>query len=387
MSDSATQCLSVLSANMWGPPPAKYQRERFKHLGAASWLRDYDVVLLQEVFTSEQYHDILASGARKTHPHHHWFKSGLSGSGLVVLSRHRIVDRFFEVFQNQGHAEKFYHADYYAAKGVGFIKVEVPGLPRPVSFYCTHLHASYDKLSRLDFDFEKERYAHIRTAQMAQMAKFISLTSTKDDLVVVAGDFNAGTKSYEITLFEAVLSHAGLHLTSSHQELTYTVENAFVHAKRAPMFSFLDMDEDLPQQLDYIYTSHQFSVSRAGRAHHLNDEVRINASVSVPLSDHCPVEAVLKLTSAVDAPMPRGGRAHLERTIHEAKHLILRGVERAERQGTFFTRCCIAAAVIGVLFCNYMSFAVGAIAAWLFVLGPVHRHSESRALQEAASWM
>eukprot|EP01135_Chromosphaera_perkinsii_P001046 Nk52_evm16s157 gene=Nk52_evmTU16s157 len=161
---------------------------------------DYDVVCLQEVWVKEDY-DLIAGSCTDTYPEHHYFHSGVYGSGLAILSRHPIVEIFSYRFQPNGKPYRVRHADWFGAKVIGCCRIQHPDIG-VVDVHTTHLHAEYVRGSPGD-----EYLAH-RTAQAYQAARFVNLVSGtcynksskngecdnpskgEPGLVVLAGDMN-----------------------------------------------------------------------------------------------------------------------------------------------------------------------------------------------------
>ncbi|KAF6255870.1 Endonuclease/exonuclease/phosphatase [Scenedesmus sp. NREL 46B-D3] len=134
--------LSVLTLNIWGLwLVSKKRGERVKHI--CDYLRTCteDVVLLQEVWVDADAQLLIRAGraAGLTHATH--FRSGVFGSGLVTLSRHAIVRHGFWRYAAGGFATSIGCGDYYAGKGVGWVRLATP--LGEVDVFNTHLHANY----------------------------------------------------------------------------------------------------------------------------------------------------------------------------------------------------------------------------------------------------
>lgn len=131
--------LSVLTWNTWGLPApiGKDLHRRFQAMLGV--LGGFDFVGLQETFTGEA----KALLTHTLYPYSHRQESTefmRLGSGLTVLSRHRILETDFRPF------EQCADTDCLAQKGVLFTRVLVTGLG-PVDFYNTHYqaHGPYKK--------------------------------------------------------------------------------------------------------------------------------------------------------------------------------------------------------------------------------------------------
>lgn len=139
----------------------------------------YDVVLLQEVWSEKDF-DSLKKKLASSHPHGHYFKSGVIGSGLAIFSKHRIQDTFRYCYSLNGYPYMIQHGDWFGGKAVGMAILNIGNTTAHV--YVTHLHAEYSR--------EKDSYLPHRVVQAWELQQFIRYTSAEADVVIVAGDFN-----------------------------------------------------------------------------------------------------------------------------------------------------------------------------------------------------
>lgn len=139
----------------------------------------YDIVLLQEVWSEKDYL-FLKNKLACSHPHSHYFKSGVIGSGLATFSKHRIHDAFLYCYSLNGYPYMVNHGDWFGGKAVGMVILEIGKLKAHV--YATHLHAEYSR--------EKDTYLPHRVVQAWELQHFIRHTSSGADLVILGGDLN-----------------------------------------------------------------------------------------------------------------------------------------------------------------------------------------------------
>eukprot|EP00128_Syssomonas_multiformis_P010555 Colp12_sorted_trinity150504_noHs@26771 len=137
-------------------------------------LSKYEIVGLQEVWMESDY-EILKDSL----PYHHYFRTGVIGSGLVVLSKYPIIEAFHRRFSANGKPQKIMHADFFGGKAVVCCRIAHPA--GDVDFFTTHIHAEYNR--------ENDEYLAHRAAQSYELLQFVRLTA-KSPLVIVAGDFN-----------------------------------------------------------------------------------------------------------------------------------------------------------------------------------------------------
>lgn len=182
--------IKVLTLNMWGVPIAsKKVKERSQALVEHLLTSDYDVVGLQEVFL-EWHAKYFIDGVQEVFGYSHWFRSGALGSpGLLVLSRHPILEVMFHPFNLNGYPQHVHRGDWWAGKGVGLCRIAHP--LTTIDFYCTHLHAAYSK--------GHDMYKGHRINQMFNMAKFIN--QSKEFPVISLGDFNSEDTDLATSVF------------------------------------------------------------------------------------------------------------------------------------------------------------------------------------------
>lgn len=139
-----------------------------------------DVVALQEIWDTRDQQFICKWAARRGLPYSHYYRSGVFGSGLLILSRHPIVDVAFLRYRTMGRPEKLWESDYFGGKGVGWARLATPlGY---IDVYNTHALAQY-------VPDDQDDYPGHRAAQMYELARFVNAKSARTP-VIAMGDFN-----------------------------------------------------------------------------------------------------------------------------------------------------------------------------------------------------
>lgn len=180
MTNTESVGVRVFSLNCWGIRYlSKYCPERYAMIGEMLSKEEYDIVLLQEVWSEKDYL-YLKKKLVSCHPHSHYYKSGVIGSGLAIFSKHRIHDTFLYRYSLNGYPYMAHHGDWFGGKAVGMAVVNLGSLT--VNVYVTHLHAEYCR--------EKDSYLPHRIVQAWELQQFIRHTSAGADVVIVGGDLN-----------------------------------------------------------------------------------------------------------------------------------------------------------------------------------------------------
>ncbi|KAM4797238.1 sphingomyelin phosphodiesterase 2 [Rhinophrynus dorsalis] len=158
---------------------SKKRKERLALIGQLLQKKEFDLVMLQEIWSDVDYIEMKHS-LSDVFPHSHRFKSGVIGSGLCVFSRFPIIDCLQYQFSLNGFPYMVTHGDWFCGKGVGLVKLVAHGFLCHV--YITHLHAEYCR--------EKDCYKSHRILQSWELAQFIRHTSSGSDVVLLGGDLN-----------------------------------------------------------------------------------------------------------------------------------------------------------------------------------------------------
>jgi sphingomyelin phosphodiesterase 2 len=170
--------LSVLTLNIWGLWRVSKKREERVRL-IAQYLRSCteDVVLLQEVWVDADAQTLIRAGKAAGLTHCTHFRSGIFGAGLVTLSRHPIIRHQFWRYAAAGFASSIGCGDYYAGKGVGWVRLSTP--LGEVDVFNTHLHANY-------CHYYREPTPELARSAAAAAAALIG------DSIAAAGDGSSG---------------------------------------------------------------------------------------------------------------------------------------------------------------------------------------------------
>jgi len=190
--------LRVLTFNTWGVPLfSKDRAARMRAIGRALGHMDVDVVGLQEVFYARDRQLIIRAAAEGGLIHHHYFHSGVAGSGLLTLSRYPIEETSYLRFQLNGRPQDLIRVDYYAGKGVGRARIATPA--GPLDVYNAHFIAPY-------LEFGPDRFGPHRVAQALEAGHYMRATSG-DTPAVLTCDLNC--HSNDLT-YRTLLASGGL---------------------------------------------------------------------------------------------------------------------------------------------------------------------------------
>ncbi|XP_041639725.1 sphingomyelin phosphodiesterase 2 isoform X2 [Cheilinus undulatus] len=170
----------VFSLNCWGIRYlSKHCPQRYTMIGDLLCKEEHDIVLLQEVWSEKDYLSLKKKLA-SCHPHSHYFKSGVIGSGLAIFSKYRIQDTFVYRYSLNGYPYMAHHGDWFGGKAVGMAVLNIGSLTANV--YVTHLHAEYCR--------DKDSYLPHRVVQAWELQQFVRYTSSGADVVILGGDLN-----------------------------------------------------------------------------------------------------------------------------------------------------------------------------------------------------
>ncbi|KAI1230953.1 Sphingomyelin phosphodiesterase 2, partial [Lamprotornis superbus] len=168
---------------------SKRRQERIRLIGDKLCQEGFDLVLLQEVWSEQDYSDLKAKLA-SCYPFSHYFRSGVIGSGLCVFSRFPILDTLLYQYSLNGYPYMLQHGDWFCGKSVGLVIMKISGIIFNV--YVTHLHAEYCR--------DKDAYLPHRLVQAWELAQFIRHTSKAADVVLLGGDLNMHPEDVGIRL-------------------------------------------------------------------------------------------------------------------------------------------------------------------------------------------
>ncbi|MDQ7024771.1 MAG: endonuclease/exonuclease/phosphatase family protein [Anaerolineae bacterium] len=218
--------MRILTLNIWGVPYAKHRAVRFRQIAEKSIEVAPDVLCFQEVYLPRTP-KIMIDHLKADYPYTHHFTSSVIGSGLLTLSKYPIVDAAFHRFRMSG--KLFRKGDYYAGKGIGLVRIQMPdGL---VDVYNCHTHAQYEAHN----DNEDAIYTN---TNLYEAVRFIH-TNSGNNPAVLCGDLNTRPDQlgYRILLQLGNLSDSYYHHHNKYP-ITYSSDNPYTH--------------DFNQCLDYV---------------------------------------------------------------------------------------------------------------------------------------
>jgi len=172
--------------------------ERMRAIGAKLSVLDPDVVGFQEAFVMEDLEVLKEElkGSRLTH--YQYYPSGTVGSGLLLASVFPIKEVYFHRYTVSNPWWKVYEGDWWAGKGVGLGRLELPDGRGFIDFYNTHAQAGYGNPYYRD---------PIRVQQMTELAEFVNASRMPGSPAFVVGDLNCQVdkKDYSTAIFGANL--------------------------------------------------------------------------------------------------------------------------------------------------------------------------------------
>uniref|UniRef100_A0A8D2MRV3 Sphingomyelin phosphodiesterase 2 n=1 Tax=Zonotrichia albicollis TaxID=44394 RepID=A0A8D2MRV3_ZONAL len=279
MEGEPTLRLRIFNLNCWAIRYlSKRRQQRVRLIGDTLRQEGFDLVLLQEVWSEQDYSELKAKLAG-SYPFSHYFRSGVIGSGLCVFSRFPILDTLLYQYSLNGYPYMLQHGDWFCGKSVGLVVMKISGIIFNV--YVTHLHAEYCR--------DKDAYLPHRLVQAWELAQFIRHTSKAADVVLLGGDLNMHPEDVGIRLLRG---WTGL-------------QDAFAEAMRfegckngctlVPDNCFTDKSELLPFPLgiriDYIL--YKAISSFTVKCEELKTTTGRAPGTDIPFSDHEAVMATL----------------------------------------------------------------------------------------------
>ena len=204
--------LKFLTLNCWGLPFITPRRSR-RIAAIAETIKKgrWDVVALQEVWLQGDQ-DFIIQNSGFEHSVVFRGEGRLFGSGLLLLSRFKILDHDFHSFKVTGFPHRLFEGDFHSSKGVGYALIQTPLGDIPV--FVTHLMAKYVRRN------EEDTNRVFRMAQILELILYIRRTVSPRSFVL-CGDLNATEDDLEI---ETILSLSGQPLR--------TLLNPKLNAKR-----------------------------------------------------------------------------------------------------------------------------------------------------------
>ncbi len=154
--------------------------ERMRAIAGVLTELDPDIVGFQEAFVKKDRALLLDELSGSRLQHFVRFPSGTVGNGLLIASAWPIVEHYFHRFEQSNPWYKLWEGDWWAGKGVGLARIELPG-GGVIDFYNTHAQAGRR---------HPTGYREVRTAQMQGLSRFVAETATGSGPAFVVGDFN-----------------------------------------------------------------------------------------------------------------------------------------------------------------------------------------------------
>ena len=197
-----TDTFKLLTFNTWGLKyVSKFRKERLIAIGdRLSNEGDYDIIALQEIWTTEDWEYIDSVCAHK-YPFRRWFSSGiLTGPGLAVLSKHPIKKTCLYRFPINGRPSAFFRGDWYVGKSVAVSTLQLEN-GSTIALLNSHMHAPYSRTGDAAYDTH-------RACQAWEIASIVQELKSAGHAVILVGDLNSrpGSLQYNILEKEAGLT-------------------------------------------------------------------------------------------------------------------------------------------------------------------------------------
>ena len=105
--DIDTAEIKVITLNCWGLyGVSKLRKQRMNAIGKYLAESDFDIVLLEEVWTHEDFL-LLQMLCGSVYPFSHFFDQGIIGSGTCIFTKYRLKNANFHEFAMNGYPVKF----------------------------------------------------------------------------------------------------------------------------------------------------------------------------------------------------------------------------------------------------------------------------------------
>ncbi|KAF6767875.1 hypothetical protein AHF37_11901, partial [Paragonimus kellicotti] len=115
----------ILTFNCWGvfiPFCTVRKNDRLALLIKRLSEGDYDILLLQEIWTDSDY-KLLQTSLKNVYNYANYFHSNLIGTGLCIFSKWPIDTIFMHPYGANGYPHYLHQADWYCGKGIGLARV------------------------------------------------------------------------------------------------------------------------------------------------------------------------------------------------------------------------------------------------------------------------
>lgn len=276
--------LKVLSWNTFLMPSLlkkSFHDERLPHIKDVLKKSDYDIIMLQEVFTNKSYKllnkELSRLGYHSTgKPFRSVYKP--VNSGLVIFSKFPMKDVEIMLFDELAAEDKF------SSKGVLFAKIKLP-TGEIVQLATTHFQAKRD-----------EKYQKIRSTHITQIENAFKTKIPSKMKVIFGGDFNiTENQKEEYDNFKSNFSSLGLNSKRPSGRLLYTSDCIDNSLKK-----YLRPDCDSRKQVDYIFVRNINDGTKKSKLNTVTDLMVLDIEADyktddgirkLSLSDHLSVEA------------------------------------------------------------------------------------------------
>ncbi|XP_077046615.1 sphingomyelin phosphodiesterase 2 isoform X1 [Agelaius phoeniceus] len=320
MEGEPTLRLRIFNLNCWAIRYlSKRRQQRVRLIGDTLRQEAFDLVLLQEVWSEQDYSELKVKLAG-CYPFSHYFRSGVIGSGLCVFSRFPILDMLLYQYSLNGYPYMLQHGDWFCGKSVGLVVMKISGIIFNV--YVTHLHAEYCR--------DKDAYLPHRLVQAWELAQFIRHTSKAADVVLLGGDLNMHPEDVGIRLLRGWTGLQDAFAEAMH------FEGCKNGCTLVPDNCFTDKSELLPFPLgiriDYIL--YKAISSFTVKCEELKTTTGRAPGVDIPFSDHEAVMATLHIQRQGQPAGATLGTADpaLADVVTEARAEVGAGLQAARRQ-------------------------------------------------------
>ncbi|NXI65215.1 NSMA phosphodiesterase, partial [Anseranas semipalmata] len=312
--------LRVFDLNCWAIRYlSKRRQERIRLIGDRLCQEGFDLVLLQEVWSEQDYSDLKAKLAGCC-PFSHYFRSGVIGSGLCVFSKFPILDTLLYQYSLNGSPYMFQHGDWFCGKSVGLVVIKISGIV--FNIYVTHLHAEYCR--------EKDAYLPHRVVQAWELVQFIRHTAKAADVVLLGGDLNMHPEDVGIRLLRCWTGLRDAFTEAKHFEgcedgCTLIPNNRFTIKSELQPFP-------LGIRIDYIL--YKAVSSFTVKCEELKTTTGTAPGMDIPYSDHEAVMATLHVQrkgQAADVTLGTAVPALVD-VLSEARMEVRVGLLAARRQ-------------------------------------------------------
>ncbi|NWT74266.1 NSMA phosphodiesterase, partial [Prunella himalayana] len=321
MEGEPTLRLRIFDLNCWAIRYLSRRRqERVRLIGDTLRHEGFDLVLLQEVWSEQDYSELKVKLAN-CYPFSHYFRSGVIGSGLCVFSKFPILDTLLYQYSLNGYPYMLQHGDWFCGKAVG-LPGSRAGVTAPLLSPSLQLHAEYCR--------DKDAYLPHRLVQAWELAQFIRHTSKAADVVLLGGDLNMHPEDVGIRLLRGWTGLRDAFAEATHFEgckngCTLVPDNCFTNNSELLPFP-------LGIRIDYIL--YKAISSFTVKCEELKTTTGRAPGRDIPFSDH---EAVMATLHIQRQGQPAGATLGtsdpaLADVVTEARTEVCAGLRAARRQ-------------------------------------------------------